>query len=320
MWLYDFGLRYGRHGDLDTDQRQRRFSEAFARVWRGDSENDGFNRLVLSAGLNWRDVALLRAYSKYLRQTETRFSQAYMEDALVSNGAVAHLLRDLFHARFDPDEGDPDTAQTYVEKIEAALDDVDVLDEDRILRSFLNMICATLRTNYFQRDQEGKPKEHLSLKLDPSEIPSLPLPRPAYEIFVYSPRTEGVHLRGGDVARGGLRWSDRKEDFRTEVLGLMKAQTVKNAVIVPVGAKGGFVVKTPQSPQMDPQEYRDEVKDCYRVFIRGLLDVTDNIVDQDVVPPQNVVRHDGDDPYLVVAADKGTATFFRHRQRHLRGL
>jgi glutamate dehydrogenase len=309
VWVYDFGLRYGGSGTLDSSEAKEAFQEAFARVWGGDSEDDGFNRLVLRAGLGWRDVTLLRAYSKYLRQTATRFSQAYMEEALAGNPDVARLLRALFHARFDPQRRDGPTAEALVGEIEAALDEVASLDEDRILRSFLHLIRATLRTNYFQPGGDGQPKDYLSLKLDPSGVPDLPRPRPAYEIFVYSPRTEGVHLRGGEVARGGLRWSDRREDFRTEILGLMKAQTVKNAVIVPVGAKGGFVVKAPPPPGGDSREQRAEVERCYRTFIHGLLDVTDNIVERKVVPPACAVRHDGDDPYLVVAADKGTATF-----------
>jgi glutamate dehydrogenase len=307
-WIHDFGLRF-EPGALDTKDARTAFHDAFARVWSGDNENDGFNRLVLGAGVPWRDVTVLRAYSKYLRQTETRYSLNYMQDALVDHPAVTRRLRELFHARFDPRTHDEDRADELVAEIETELEEVSSLDEDRILRSFLRLILATLRTNHFRTDDDGEHHPHLALKFDPSRVPDLPRPRPAFEIFVHSPRTEGVHLRGGRVARGGLRWSDRREDFRTEVLDLTKAQTVKNAVIVPVGAKGGFVVKTPPSAGTDPQVYRDEVEECYRTFIRGLLEVTDNIVDGDVVPPTDVVRYDDDDPYLVVAADKGTATF-----------
>jgi glutamate dehydrogenase len=311
VWIHDLGLRSAPPGPLASDRSSAALQEAFLRVWRGDSEDDGFNRLVLLAGLSWREVTVLRAYGKYLRQTATRFSQAYMEEALVDNPAVAGLLVELFTARFDPAGGTPDAAkfEERTAAVEAALDEVASLDEDRILRSFLHLIAATVRTNAFRSDAEGQPLPHLSFKLDPSGVPDLPRPRPAAEIFVYSPRVEGVHLRGGAVARGGLRWSDRREDFRTEVLGLAKAQTVKNAVIVPVGAKGGFVVKHPPGAEHGRDALRDEVEACYRTFIRGLLDVTDNIIDGAVHPPEDVVRLDEDDPYLVVAADKGTATF-----------
>jgi glutamate dehydrogenase len=306
-WIYDFGLRHPRFAEVPVERIQPVFVEAFLKVWNHEVEDDGLNRLVLDPGLPWHDVALLRAYSKYLRQAATQFSEAYMQRALVMHPHIAALLRDLFAARFDPDRRDEDRSAAVVEEIEAALEGVDSLDEDRILRSFLHLLQATLRTNaYLRGADDGAGRTHLSLKLDPSKIPGLPRPLPAYEIFVYSPRTEGVHLRGGRVARGGLRWSDRREDFRTEVLGLVKAQNIKNAVIVPVGAKGGFVLKAPPANR---QELRDEVEECYRTFIRGLLDVTDNIVGEDVVPPDGVVRYDGDDPYLVVAADKGTATF-----------
>jgi glutamate dehydrogenase len=303
VWIHDFGLAPPEAGattrisddDLDADGLRENFSEAFAAVWRGEAENDRFNRLVLGAGLTWREVAVLRAYARYQRQAGSTFSQSYLANALVANAHVAHLLVELFHARFDPDRHlDPaDEASVLTKRLEAAIDAVASLDQDRILRSFLTLVQATLRTNWFCD------RQHVALKLDPTAIPDLPLPRPRFEIFVCSPRVEGVHLRGGRVARGGIRWSDRREDFRTEILGLMKAQMVKNAVIVPVGAKGGFVVKRPG----------DDVAECYRIFVSGLLDVTDNIVDGEVVTPARVVAHDGDDPYLVVAADKGTATF-----------
>src|SRR5256714_7446807 len=250
------------------------------------------NGLVLRTALSWREISVLRAVSRYLRQAGTAFSNTYMEQALLAHPEIAEALADLFCARFDPARAGHAEAAAIAQRIEEAIDAVESLDEDRILRNFLSVIQATLRTNYFQ---PGKP--YMAFKLDPAQIPVVPAPRPRFEIFVYSPRTEGVHLRGGKVARGGLRWSDRREDFRTEILGLMKAQMVKNAVIVPVGAKGGFVVK------------RGDVAESYRTFICGLLDITDNIVDGEVVPPANVVRYDDDDPYLVVAADKGTATF-----------
>src|SRR5664280_935295 len=305
-WIYDFGLRDVLGQEIDRDRVRDLFQEAFARIWRGEVENDGLNRLVLGAALGWREVNVLRAYSRYLRHAGTRYSLAYMEESLCANTTVARLVVELFLARFDPmRRGDRAVAaDRLIQQAEEALDAVASLDQDRILRSFLQLVRATLRTNHFQRGPDGEPKPYLSVKLDPAQVPDLPLPRPMFEIFVYSPRMEGVHLRSGRVARGGIRWSDRREDFRTEVLGLMKAQTVKNVVIVPVGSKGGFVVKQP-FPGGDPAE----VVECYRTLIRGLLDLTDNLVGTSVVPPEDTVRYDPDDPYLVVAADKGTATF-----------
>jgi glutamate dehydrogenase len=306
VWIYDFGLTYSAAAALETDHRDA-FEDAFIRAWRGDTESDGYNRLVLGAGLTWREATVLRAIGRYLRQAGTTFSDRYVEQALVGHPGVARLLVDLVLARFDPEAADPEKAEQIGQTIEAEIDAVESLDQDRILRSFLGVVRATLRTNFFQRAADGARKPYLSFKLDPEELPWLPLPRPRFEIFVYSPRTEGVHLRGGKVARGGIRWSDRREDFRTEVLGLMKAQMVKNAVIVPVGAKGGFVVKRPP-PGDDRDELLAEVEACYRTFISGLLDLTDNIVAHETEPPPDVVRYDEDDPYLVVAADKGTAT------------
>src|SRR5215216_746180 len=309
-WIYDFGLLHGAQEELQTGEVKEIFQDAFARAWRGVVENDGFNRLVLRARLTWREITILRAYCKFLRQTQTTFSQNYMEDTLTTNSHIARLLVELFKSRFDP--GRRESAEEETERlkgeIEEALDAVESLDEDRILRNFLIVTLATVRTNYFQSIDGGEPKPYLSFKFDPSRVPLLPLPRPKFEISVYSPHTEGVHLRGGKVARGGIRWSDRREDFRTEILGLMKAQMVKNAVIVPVGAKGGFVVKQPP-PDGGREALTDEVVACYSTMMRGLLDLTDNRVDGEVVPPADVVRYDEDDPYLVVAADKGTATF-----------
>jgi glutamate dehydrogenase len=303
VWIYDFGLTFS--GEEDLEGVRDAFQDAFLRVWRGDSESDGYNRLVLAAGLTWRETTVLRSIGRYLRQAGTTFSDRYTEQALVAHPRVARLLLDLALARFDPDAADEERADALVEEIGSEIDAVESLDQDRILRSFLDVVRATLRTNFFQRGDDGERKPYLSFKLDPAQLSWLPLPRPRFEIFVYSPRTEGVHLRGGKVARGGIRWSDRREDFRTEVLGLMKAQMVKNAVIVPVGAKGGFVVKQP--PAED--ELAAEVEACYRIFIGGLLDLTDNIIDGEIQPPPGVVRYDEDDPYLVVAADKGTASF-----------
>lgn len=313
-WIYDFGLRLPQTGGgadhLGEDGRER-FQDAFAATWTGQAENDGFNALVLSAGLTWRQAMVLRAYAKYLRQAGSTFSQDYMEDTLRNNVHTTRLLVSLFEARMSPDrqKAGLEITDALLEELEAALDQVASLDEDRILRSFLTVIKATLRTNFFQETRDGGPHAYVSMKFDPQAIPDLPAPRPAYEIWVYSPRVEGVHLRFGKVARGGLRWSDRREDFRTEILGLVKAQMVKNTVIVPVGAKGGFVAKQLPDPSVDRDAWLAEGIASYKTFISALLDITDNMVAGEVVPPQDVVRHDGDDTYLVVAADKGTATF-----------
>ncbi|MGW3915377.1 NAD-glutamate dehydrogenase [Streptomyces sp. NPDC005070] len=314
-WIYDFGLRLPKslngNGDYLGDDGRERFQEAFAATWTGQAENDGFNALVLSAGLTWRQSMVLRAYAKYLRQAGSTFSQDYMEDTLRNNVHTTRLLVSLFEARMSPERqrAGVELTDALLEELDAALDQVASLDEDRILRSFLNLIKATLRTNFFQRTAGGTPHEYVSMKFDPTAIPDLPAPRPAFEIWVYSPRVEGVHLRFGKVARGGLRWSDRKEDFRTEILGLVKAQMVKNTVIVPVGAKGGFVAKQLPDPSVDRDAWMAEGIRSYRTFISALLDITDNMVGGEIVPPADVVRHDEDDTYLVVAADKGTATF-----------
>jgi glutamate dehydrogenase len=307
VWIRDFSLVSEDRAAVDLDGVREAFHEAFECVWRGQMENDGFNKLVLRAGLVAREVTILRAYCKYLRQVQIPFSQTYMEQTLGRNPQIARALVELFLTRFDPRlPGDREAAaQALRSKIEELLDAVSNLDEDRILRRYLNLIQATLRTNFFQKGADGKAKSALALKLDSLAIEELPLPRPFREIFVYSPRFEAVHLRGGRVARGGIRWSDRREDFRTEVLGLMKAQMVKNTVIVPVGSKGGFVLKR----AVPREKLQEEGVECYKTMMRGLLDVTDNLKGNEVVPPPDVVRHDDDDPYLVVAADKGTATF-----------
>lgn len=311
VWINDFDMVHAGGKEINVADIKETFQEAFTKIWFGEAENDGFNRLVLEANLTWQETAMLRAYTKYLRQTGFTFSQNYIEAALINNAEIAKALVQLFVLRFDPSYHanggvNPKELLAYIEQ---ALDSVASLDEDRIIRRLLEVMQATLRTNYFQTAADGKAKPYISLKFDPLSISDLPLPRPKFEIFVYSPRVEGIHLRAGKVARGGLRWSDRREDFRTEVLGLMKAQQVKNTVIVPEGAKGGFVVKKAQTPEMTRDEYMQEGINCYSIFISGLLDITDNIVDGVITPPANVVRYDEDDPYLVVAADKGTATF-----------
>ncbi|PCJ31541.1 MAG: hypothetical protein COA99_17105 [Moraxellaceae bacterium] len=309
VWIYDFSVRYNGGTIIELDKVKTQFQEAFYQIWAGAAENDSFNQLVLAVGLGWRSVALLRAYARFFKQTGFAFSQRYIKDALTNQPNITRMLVEFFNARFSLDLDEDGTYEASLTgDIVDALDDVASLDEDRILRRYLDMMAGTLRTNFFQPDEEGNNKEYISLKFAPEMIPDLPRPLPMFEIFVYSPRVEGVHLRGGKVARGGLRWSDRMEDFRTEVLGLVKAQQVKNAVIVPVGAKGGFVAK--QLPKgVSRDEMMAEVIYCYRTFIKGLLDITDNLLEGEVVPPKNVIRKDGDDTYLVVAADKGTATF-----------
>lgn len=310
VWINDFDMQYEKDKEIDVENIKDIFQEAFAKIWFGHAENDGFNRLVLEGELTWYQTAVLRAYTKYLRQVGFTFSQAYIEQALVNNCNITQNLIELFEMQFSTDYPEDQRPRTdhIISQIEKAFDDVASLDEDRILRRILEIILATTRTNYYQRNPDNSRKNYLSFKLDPLAISELPLPRPQYEIFVYSPRVEGVHLRGGKVARGGIRWSDRREDFRTEILGLMKAQQVKNSVIVPVGAKGGFYPKLiPQDAERDA--IMKEAIACYSIFIRGLLDLTDNIIDGKVVPPANVIRYDGEDTYLVVAADKGTATF-----------
>ena len=305
VWIYDFGLQ----AVAENIERVRDLlHDAFLGVWRGDLEDDGLNGLVLGATLTGRQVSIIRAIAKYLRQGGIGFSDSYIVRTLTGHPEIVRLLVRLFDARLDPDGSDRDVAQRLGSEIEEALDAVPSLDQDRILRSFLSVVRAIVRTNAFQNGADGKAHPYLSFKLDSSMIPVLPLPRPQFEIFVYSPRVEAVHLRGGRVARGGLRWSDRPEDFRTEVLGLMKAQMVKNALIVPVGAKGGFVVKRPPA-QGGREALQQEGIACYKTLLSGMLDITDNIVEGAVVPPRRVIRYDGDDPYLVVAADKGTATF-----------
>ncbi|GAB3703685.1 NAD-glutamate dehydrogenase [Mariniluteicoccus flavus] len=311
-YVYDFGLKVpGGEAALAswTPEARQRFGEAFEAAYAGQAESDLLHGLVLSAGLDWREVTWLRTISRYLQQAGTTHSQAYIAQALLANVEIAADLAALFRTKFDPagftddDERHAEVAR-LVDQVTAALDDVASLDHDRIIRSFLAIIGATIRTNAFRDDAQA-----MAIKLLPRELKDLPEPRPAYEIFVCSPRLEGVHLRFGDVARGGLRWSDRREDFRTEVLGLVKAQMVKNTVIVPVGAKGGFFPKQLPDPGVDRNAWFEEGRASYKVFINSLLDVTDNIVEGEIDPPRNVVRYDGDDPYLVVAADKGTATF-----------
>lgn len=309
-WINDFSMQYLHKIKFELDEIKDLFQNAFSRVWFGDAENDGFNQLVLAAGLDWRQVSILRSYAKYFKQIGFTFSQEYIETALNNNAGIAKKIALLFETRFEPKvQTNRDEAVTaLVNDIFSDLDDVANLDEDKIIRQFVQAISVTLRTNYYQRDNDGQFKKYISFKLESKNISGLPKPYPKYEIFVYSPQFEAVHLRCGKVARGGLRWSDRKEDFRTEILGLMKAQQVKNAVIVPSGAKGGFVVKR-LNPTASREDILAEGINCYKQFISGLLDITDNYKNGEIIKPQDVVCYDEDDPYLVVAADKGTATF-----------
>ena len=355
LFVQDFEVETS-NPNLDVSSLDENFEQAFAQIWRGNAENDGFNRLILTGNLSWRQVAMLRGYCKYLLQVGVPFSQSYVEETLNRYPLLARLLVELFEAKFDPVTGSESKAQIKAgvesfraqlstlangdeatlaalepmldaragkrdaqveatrEALKGLFDRVASLDEDRILRSFIGVIDATLRTSYYIQYKDGLradggPADYISFKFDSSKVPDLPKPRPYREIFVYGPRVEGVHLRFGPVARGGLRWSDRREDFRTEVLGLVKAQMVKNTVIVPVGSKGGFIAKQLPDPAVNRDAWFNEGVACYKRFINGLLDITDNLAGGKVVPPENVVRHDGDDPYLVVAADKGTATF-----------
>ncbi|MGI9257499.1 MAG: NAD-glutamate dehydrogenase domain-containing protein, partial [Gammaproteobacteria bacterium] len=311
LWVQEFDLEPASGESLDPDAVEDRFLECFRRVLTGDAENDQFNSFIIDAGLDWREAALLRAYCKYLLQTQLAFSQSYMQEVLSRYPILTNALVALFGSLFDPELDDKrrhSQNQKHRRMISARLDRVETLDEDRIVRAFISVVEATLRTNFFQTVADRE-KPYISFKLDSSSVAELPDPKPLVEIFVYSPRFEGVHLRCGSVARGGLRWSDRREDFRTEILGLMKAQQVKNTVIVPAGAKGGFVCK--QLPDSGAERMQQTV-DCYKNFIRGLLDLTDNINRDRIVAPESVVRRDDDDPYLVVAADKGTATFSDH--------
>ena len=313
IWFHDMLLTRKEGGAIDLDTGKARLEAAFLAVMRGSAENDGYNALTLDGGLGWRDVALIRTLSRFLRQIRVPYSQDYMWATLTKHGRVAHDIVELFYARFDPradaEKVRAEKQREIFARIEEQLSKVDSLDEDRILRLFVNAVQSAIRTNYFQTDKDGHVKPLIAIKFESGKLTDLPLPRPLYEIFVYSPRVEGVHMRFGKVARGGIRWSDRPQDFRTEVLGLVKAQQVKNAVIVPVGAKGGFVPKRmPKGASRDVMQAEGIA--TYKLFISTLLEITDNYApDGSIIPPENVVRHEGDDPYLVVAADKGTATF-----------
>ncbi len=311
FWIHDFTLVYTFGDNIDLHASKEQFQDAFRAIWFGKAENDSFNRLLLGAKIDWRDVALLRAYARYMKQIRFGFSESFIADSLCKYSDLTSFIVRYFQTRFDLSNKNSEVQTKQLKKMDAqfaeVLDQVESINEDRIFRRYHELIAATLRTNFFQKNSDNELKAYFSFKLSPHEISDMPLPKPMFEIFVYSPRVEGVHLRGGKVARGGLRWSDRAEDFRTEVLGLVKAQQVKNSVIVPVGAKGGFIAKC--LPEGDRDAFLAEGIECYKTFISGLLDITDNLLEGDVIPPEQVLRHDEDDPYLVVAADKGTATF-----------
>ncbi len=311
IWIHDFLLEPNiKNKQINIASAKESFEDVFKKTWNVEVESDSLNMLSLYAEMPWQDIAILRAFTHYLRQTGSAFSLPYMESAITNHPNIAKEIVLFFKDLFNPKKKklSEKTKKERTKKIYVLLEKVDVLDHDRIFRSIVNILCATLRTNFFQTDAEGNPKTYLSFKLDSSLINDLPKPKPYREIFVYSARVEGVHLRGDKIARGGLRWSDRHEDFRTEVLGLMKAQQVKNAIIIPMGAKGGFVVKNPPT-NADRDAYLKEGISCYKIFIRGLLDITDNRKGADIIHPEDVVHYDEADPYLVVAADKGTATF-----------
>ncbi|MBI1274075.1 MAG: NAD-glutamate dehydrogenase [Alphaproteobacteria bacterium] len=305
VWVHDFAATAENDRPIDLQVTKNLFEEAFTKVWKNQADDDGFNRLVLLAGFNWLQVTLIRTLAHYLQQIRTPHSLPAISRTLRKHTLCARLIVDMFEARHNP--GQQKNAAKIMERIEteanALLGGIPILDEDRIIRRMFNLVRASLRTNYFQTDDAGNPKPCLAIKFDSMMIDNMPLPRPLIEIFVHGREVEAIHLRRGKVARGGLRWSER-EDFRNETLGLMKAQVVKNSVIVPLGAKGSFVVRHPRA-----EKAREHGIECYKMFIRSMLDITDNQVKGKIVPPRNVVCHDGDDPYLVVAADKGTATF-----------
>ncbi len=317
VWVHHFRLEVSRTlgNGINLEDFKEEFEDAMFHIWHGEIEDDALNKLILRANIRWRDIVMLRAYCKYLQQINFPYSMDFMTSAVARLPEIATLLVELFHARFSTavnNRSRTNKVKKIRDNIEAKLAGVTDVAEDRVVRQLCDTISATLRTNYFQTTVKNGDiyedcKDYISFKLDSGRVPNLPLPHPHAEIFVYSVDVEGIHLRGGKVARGGLRWSDRREDFRTEVLGLVKAQMVKNAVIVPVGSKGGFVVKHPVRGSRD--EVIAQGVECYRTYLRGLLDITDNIVKDKITPPKDVVRHDDDDPYLVVAADKGTATF-----------
>jgi len=308
VWLHDFNLVYTGSDEINVKDHRVSFQQAYLAIWNKRASSDNFNRLILGAKLGWRDVVLLRAYAAYMKQIRFPISTDAIIATLNNHAVIAEQLVKLFHAYFDPKKASAKSAEKIEAGLIASFDGVSSLTEDRVLRQYLALIKGTVRTNFFQKDSGKSVKAYVSFKLTPQDIPGIPLPAPLFEIFVFSVRVQGVHLRGGKVARGGLRWSDRAEDFRTEVLGLVKAQQVKNAVIVPVGAKGGFVPQL-MHDGMSREEFMAEGIACYKTFISALLDVTDNLVDGGIAPPLDVVRRDEDDPYLVVAADKGTATF-----------
>jgi len=311
VYLHDMELENAFGQEVDLADGGKRLADAFEAIWAGDADNDSFNGLTQSASLEWREIVILRAYGRYLQQANVPYSQDILAQTLNRYPAIARDLHALFRLRFDPDmqkKGREKTVQDIQRRIETELQDVPSLDDDRIIRAFRNLIAASLRSNAFTPEKDGSPRRTLAIKLNPREIDDLPEPRPYREIFVYGPEVEGVHLRFGPVARGGIRWSDRRQDYRTEILGLVKAQQVKNAVIVPAGSKGGFYPHCLPASS-DRAVSGEAARQAYILYISAMLSITDNIRDSRVIPAEGIVRHDGDDAYFVVAADKGTATF-----------
>ncbi len=318
VWIHYFHLNLSKSGTVFSEKVKANFEKTVSLIWQGETQVGFLNKLVVAADLYWKQIYMLRAYTKYLYQTGFRFNQEYISDVMVRHHDLTKLLIALFENKFDPSLKISATErkqkiEEISEQIKAGLNQIKDVTDDAVIRRFFGAISATLRTNYYQHGKNGQGancdfKGYMSFKFDCKKVPELPLPLPHAEIFVFSPRVEAIHLRGGKVARGGLRWSDRQEDFRTEVLGLMKAQMTKNAVIVPVGSKGGFILKRDISG-FNRDEIQKEGIECYKTFLRGLLDITDNVVNGKIEHPQNVIMHDEADPYLVVAADKGTATF-----------
>jgi glutamate dehydrogenase len=309
-WLINFVIELADENCLNDKYVRDQLHQVFVRTWKQQIQNDGFNAFVLLCGLSWKQIVIIRALAKYLLQLQVPFSQSYMQKVLKANSNATKTIIDLFEIKFDPNitEDRNTKIASAKDKIQKILDDIENLDEDRILRYFISVVDATVRTNAYKQQGDKSEFKYLSFKIKPTDIPISPLPRPMFEIFVYSPYFEGIHMRSSKVARGGIRWSDRREDFRTEILGLVKAQMIKNAVIVPHGAKGGFVLKKPTTA-MNRDEILEEGIKRYKQFISGLLDLTDNLIDGKIISDQHLVKYDDDDPYLVVAADKGTATF-----------
>lgn len=308
LWIYHFRLSLEHIDQFENIIPE--LTEALTNIWHGKMQNDRLNKLLTAAQLNWQEVRIIRTYTKYLRQTNFKFTENYIASILSKHGSIVRKIIQYFHCKFNPSLHDMTHADLIAQDIEKSLENVNISSEDSILRRFHQLCMATVRTSFYQHDSQGGEEHYpyLSMKFLSNLVPDLPLPLPYAEIFVYSTEVEAIHLRGGKIARGGMRWSDRLEDYRTEILGLMKAQMTKNTIIVPVGSKGGFVVKRPKVNESKEIAQQHIVR-CYKTFLHGLLSITDNIIQNIVITPENLIKHDNDDPYLVVAADKGTASF-----------